>query len=114
MHHNNVTLGMLLSELVPLCRDVCHVIIRFVCAIDTALLTDVLECEIPLDIVVFRLFRRHRPTNQAMFVCEDAVNDAKRRRRIHEYCEAHGFFARTKYRLQSTDLTIRCDACGTF
>ena len=111
-----VRIGLLAREILPEegRSDVTVVLMRLMRAIDLALEVDTLEREVPREIVFFRLFRRHSPTRPVMVLFEDAVNDAKLRRRIHEYCEQYGFFARTKYRCEAEQMSIRCDACKRY
>jgi hypothetical protein len=95
------------------CHDVVLVVAHFLHQVDRAILFDTVEREVPLDIVLFRLLRRHQLGKPVMFVYEGAVNDRRQRRRIHEYCEQWGFFARTKYR-RVEKFFIRCDHCRRY
>jgi hypothetical protein len=111
MQHDTVRIGLWLEELIE-CRDVQWMIVGLLHNIDTAVMFDMVEREIPTEIVTFRLFRRYNVSAKSgMFLFEDAVNDAKLRRRIHEYCEQYRFKACTKYRPGETRMTIRCDDC---
>ncbi len=108
---SQVFLTFCLTELVPNDRDVRGVIAAYCYFIAREIAVATLVDKIPESIVRFKLFRRL--TGQSMFVLAEAIEDGKRRRKIHEYCAANGFHARTKYRREGVEKQLRlwCDNC---
>jgi hypothetical protein len=93
------------------CSDVQNNIYRMLVEIEKSIDFDICS-GIPEKIVRFRYFRRQ--CKQSMFLFEDACEDVELRKMIHDYCEKNRFYARTKYKFDFTEFSIRTDCCHTY